>query len=285
MLERSDIDKPLWRKKVDGTLLKGSSTPIPQWLWDIWSIEQTFGKVTSKKDPKSAVKLIYNGRNFKGNVTRIKNPNGHRYRLQFEKPLANALSDVYLMSYMRLLESELSSNQSHREIEKEISFWEFLDIEFDYSHKLFRLTSHYTIKPQFPNLFAKLINSAPLKAIGAEVLEKDAKKIHKQDWKEKSEYKTELGAENVIYMLADSVSKLIYVGEANVLVKRFDNGHPDIKNWNYYKYNVLPTELAEYRLAIERMVIRDLAALLENKQDIPNIKISEYKLANRKIDK
>ena len=109
-------------------------------------------------------------------------------------------------------------------------------------------------------------------------------RIHKQDWKPRSEYKLEIGASNVIYMLLDTENKLLYVGEANLLIPRFNNGHLDIKNWDYYKYNVLPPELGKYRLAIERMLIRDLAAILDNKQGIKTISISDYSLANRKID-
>ena len=85
-------------------------------------------------------------------------------------------------------------------------------------------------------------------------------------------------------MLLDTENKLLYVGEANLLIPRFNNGHLDIKNWDYYKYNVLPPELGKYRLAIERMLIRDLAAILDNKQGIKTISISDYSLANRKID-
>ena len=69
------------------------------------------------------------------------------------------------------------------------------------------------------------------------------------------------------------------------MVKRFDLGHPDIKDWDYYRYNVLPKELELHRVTIERMAIRDLAALLENKQDIVSSGILKYKLTNRKIDK
>ena len=54
---------------------------------------------------------------------------------------------------------------------------------------------------------------------------------------------------------------------------------------NYYKYNVLPKSLESHRLSLERMAIRDMANFLENKADIPNIEISAYKLANRKIDR
>ncbi|WED22801.1 hypothetical protein L3Q72_05260 [Vibrio sp. JC009] len=285
MLERSDVDMPLWRKKVDKTLLKDSETPIPKWLWEVWDIPNTFGGVRSKREPQSIVDISYQGKEYSGHITKVKSPGGYKFRFTFEKSLSEALNDTYLMSYMRMLEAEINPEKNYRQVEDEISFWEFLDIEFNSEQKHFIFTSHFTVKPTFPNLFSRLIKSAPLKAMESEILGKDAQRIHKQNWKPRAEYKTELGAINVVYMLLDSKSKLLYVGEAENLKNRFDAGHPDIREWDFYKYNVLPNKLYPYRLAIERMVIRDMAALLTNKQDIPNIKISEYKLANRKIDK
>jgi len=290
LLERSNVDFPMWRKKVDATFLKEGSTPIPKWLLIIWDIQKTFENVRSKKDPSAQVEINLNRQGFErksftGQVAKIKHSTGFRYRLYFEEKLIDELRKTYLMSFMRSLEAELSENSSNRNIEEEISFWEFIDIEFDVANKTFIFSAHYQLKPQFPNLFNRLVNSAPLKRISAEVLDKDSLSIHKQDWSERNNYKLELGAQNVIYMLLDEVSKLIYVGEAKDMIRRFNAGHPDIKQWTHYKYNVLPDPLTPYRLTIERMLIRDLACILGNKQDINSFKISEFKLANRKIDK
>ena len=41
MNERSDIEFPVWRKKVDHSFLNEKVTPIPKWLWSIWKIEET----------------------------------------------------------------------------------------------------------------------------------------------------------------------------------------------------------------------------------------------------
>jgi hypothetical protein len=284
MIERADVDHPMWRKKVDGTLLREGWTPIPKWLWEIWAIENLFGSVLSKKARDAQVSIAYNGSSYTGQVARVKSNDSYRYRLYIERELKETLSEVFLMTYMRVIESEITLDKNHRQIEDEISFWEFLDIEFDSKQKEFKLSAHFTVKPQFPNLFSRLIKSAPLKAVSADVLDKNSTKIHKQEWKPRAAYKSEIGAENVIYMLLDKTNKLIYVGEANNLVKRLTNGHPDITDWDYYKYNVLPPALVDYRLAIERMTIRDMAALLANKQGIPYIAISNYSLANRKID-
>jgi len=114
---------------------------------------------------------------------------------------------------------------------------------------------------------------------------KDDLRIYKQDWKPREEFEVELGAENVIYTLIDTKKKQIYVGEADNLVKRLASGHNQIPQWDYYRYNILPSSLSQFRLTLERMVIRDYATLLCNTKGIDTIKISEYQLVNEKIDK
>lgn len=285
MLERQNVDQPMWRKKVDSSLLKDAETPIPKWLWEIWRIEVLFGSVNSKNDHTGNVTINFGRQTYLGNVRRKNSKDGLRYRLSFDRALSDLLCDTYLMSYMRALESELTLDKNPRQVEVDISFWEFLDIEFDTESKVFRFTPHYRVTPQFPNLFARLTNSAPLKSVRSEILEKNALAIHKQDWRPRDEFKSEIGATNVIYMLIDTTRKLLYVGEAKDLRKRFSSGHTEIKNWDYYKYNVLPPSLASFRLAIERMIIRDVAALMDNSQSIPNFKITDYRLANKKIDR
>jgi hypothetical protein len=97
-------------------------------------------------------------------------------------------------------------------------------------------------------------------------------------------YETELGAHNVIYMLIDEKAKLIYVGEAEDLIRRFNAGHSEIKDWEFYRYDQLPAMPKQQRVALERMFIRAFASVLENKRNIPTRLISDYRLANRKID-
>lgn len=284
MLERSQVDFPMWRKKVDSTLLKSAWTPIPKWLFKFWDIEASFSQIRSKKDPEATAYILFDKITYIGQVSKVKHSSGYQYRLYFEDSLVEKLRTIYLMSFMRSIEAELSDS-SNREIEKEISFWEFIDIEFDTDNKQFLFNAHFPVKPQFPNLFQHLVNSAPLKRMSAEVLEKDTLSIHKQDWNKWDNYKFEIGTYNVIYMLLDDVNKLIYVGEAKDMVKRFNAHHSGKKSWTHYKYNVLPDSLAPYRVSIERMLIRDLACLLDNEQSINSMKISEYRLTNLKIDK
>ncbi|MEL0633862.1 hypothetical protein V6237_13855 [Pseudoalteromonas carrageenovora] len=287
MNERRDIEFPVWRKKVDNSFLNEKVTPIPKWLWSVWEIKETFNNINTTKDHASEVDIIFAGKNYKGNVFFSSRSNGKMCRFSFEHELHSILKEQFLMSYMRSLEGKIrkaSGNKS--DIEKEIPFWEFLDIEFNAERKLFKFTCHYNQQPIFPELFKQLVSSPSIKAVDDFISEKEANRIYKQNWKPRSEYKNEIGAENVIYTLIDTVNKLIYIGEAKKLIARFDsNSHTVIPKWDFYKYNVLPKSLEDYRLTLERMAIRDMANFLKNEADIPIIEISAYKLVNRKVDK
>ena len=114
---------------------------------------------------------------------------------------------------------------------------------------------------------------------------KSTARIYKQKWKPRSEFETEIGATNVVYMLIDTINRLFYVGEADALISRFRRGHELIPDWNYYRYSALPQSLSEHRVQLERMIIRDTDALLGETATILPIPISEFKLVNLKIDR
>lgn len=109
------------------------------------------------------------------------------------------------MTYMSSLEGQIRKTSGSKvDIEKEIPFWEFIDIEFDSSSKLFKFTCHYNQQPTFPALFKQLVSSPSIKKVDDHINSKEKERIYKQDWKSRSEYKNEIGAENVIYTLLDT---------------------------------------------------------------------------------
>jgi hypothetical protein len=282
--ERTDVEFPLWRKKVDSSLFRHNGTTVPKWACRMWNLESTFPGLKGKKDEQSAVTIKFNRKQFSGHIT-CTWPTARAdkvYRLWFGDDLKNELKEVFLMSFMRDIEGQLRSTES--DIEKDIPFWEFLDIEFDEATKTVAMYAHYRQEPVFRELFRRLAYSPSLKRIDDELEGKAGFRIHKQDWKPREEFETEIGAENVIYMLADTQGRELYVGEAKNMIRRFRAGHPTIKNWNVYRYDVLPSTAASYRIALERMVIRNMASILANSRGIPSLEISEYRLTNDKID-
>ena len=51
--ERSNVEFPMWRKKVDDSLLNDLMTPIPNWLSNVWDLESFTSN--SKKEDSSKV--------------------------------------------------------------------------------------------------------------------------------------------------------------------------------------------------------------------------------------
>ena len=189
------------------------------------------------------------------------------------------------MSYMRDIENRLRSNNDKKNIEEEIPFQEFLDIEFDITKNKFIFTSYYTQKPSFPELFSRLIGAPVLHKIDDDINKKSKDRIYKRDWKPRSDFETEIGAENVIYTLLDSKNKFIYIGEAKKLISRFKQGHPIIKNWDLYRYETLPKSMEKNRVTLERMMIRFMATLFPNNKNIKSMELSKFVLVIDKIDK
>jgi hypothetical protein len=284
--ERSDIEFPLWRKKVDASLFKDAATPIPKWLWEVWHIHLLFSKSTSRENSDSNVKVLFNKKEFRGRV--IYSSVKRMFRLFFEKQLSDILKDVFLMSYMRSIEHDLRKSKPEyleQEIENEIPFWEFIDIEFDFSNKIFYFKAYYIQKPAYIELFKELVKSHTLKIIDDLLNAKDKFRFVKQDWEPRKKLQTQIEAKNVIYNLIDTKNKLIYIGEAESLVQRLNQNREVIKDWDYYRFDCLPEGLTRtQRIAIERLLIRTFASFFTNKKSIPTKQVSEYGLANEKID-
>lgn len=284
-LERSDVEYPLWRKKVDKSLFEHNGTTIPVWACEMWGLTDDFSDISSRRDERSRVTVSFAGTEYEGWVTTAKHGRSSpALRLWYHENLSLELKYTFLMSYMRSLEQRLTAD-TDEDIEKKIPFWEFLDIEYDKRSKHFRFLAYYKQEPSFPNLFQRLIESPGLKRIADELEGKKEKRIHKQEWRSRDQLPFEIGATNVLYLLLDTKNKLLYAGEAKDLILRLNQSHPSIPHWDFFRYSVLPDQLSAFRIALERMLIRDLAGFLPNKKRVQTMSIEGFHLANDKIDK
>lgn len=281
--ERSDVSFPIWRKKVDTTLLKNACTPLPSWVMEIWDIKSQFGDVSSKKEAKAVVTITFKQKKYTGFVVKSKRKNGSLYRLFLNQDLCEELKKIYVMSYIRSIEGHLREGKNYdRDVEKEIPFWEFIDIEYDKVNLIFHFNAYYTQEPVFPELFKSLVRSTVLKQFESD---NDIEFV-KSDWLPRSKSAEQINANNIIYYLIDTENKLFYVGEADKMHRRFEQGHAVISNWNYFRYDILPEGFSKkQRVSLERMLIRCFAAIMSNHKGIDSMNISEYKLANSKIDR
>lgn len=275
--ERSNVEFPMWRKKVDDSLLHDYMTPIPNWLSNVWDLELFTSN--SKKEDSTKVEIIFEKLTYSGNITKTESKKRTHRRLFFEDELGNRLKHTFLKSYVKSIERKISKNKSDLNVD-----WEFIDIEFDSKSNIFFFTAHYKTTVEFPNLFKQLVDSHILADIESR-LDNHKTSIFKSDWKERYQLDKEIDAKNVIYNLIDVENHKFYIGESNSLLKRLSVERPEIPNWTHYRFDVLPPSFGRIdRLAIERLIIRMFATVLESTHG-KGIKISNvFTLANKKID-
>jgi hypothetical protein len=228
--------------------------------------------------------VVFNFREYDGWVTIA--PKGRTtpaYRLWYSDELRSRLEDAFLMSFVRDIEGRLREANKIKgpDVEEEIPFWEFLDIEYERQTKKFFFKAYYTVKPAFSELFKHFIESPILHKIDDELMQKPPFRIYKTDWKPRDKLESALGIANVLYMLVDTDRKLLYIGEAANLIDRLRQPHPSIPKWNYFRYDLLPNEISTHRKVFERMLICDFATLLKG---LPTKELFPYKLVNAKVD-
>ena len=106
--ERSNVEFPMWRKKVDDSLLHDYMTPIPNWLSNVWDLELFTSN--SKKEDSTKVEIIFEKLTYSGNITKTESKKRTHRRLFFEDELGNRLKHTFLKSYVKSIERKISKN-------------------------------------------------------------------------------------------------------------------------------------------------------------------------------
>ena len=69
-----------------------------------------------------------------------------------------------------------------------------------------------------------------------------------------------------ISLLVDTKKKLFNIGETGDLVKRLLQKYSVIPEWNFFRYDLLPNELAQFRVDLEKMLIRGFATIIKKQE-------------------
>lgn len=102
-------------------------------------------------------------------------------------------------------------------------------------------------------------------------------------WFRVKEFQKHASAINVIYYLAHTKNKLIYIGKAEELGKRVKPGreHQNMPgDWDRFRYDIVKPEYANILDKIEDHTIRSFASILKNKKNYPSLELGSYTLAN-----
>jgi hypothetical protein len=254
----------------------------------MWSVGEAFASVSGRGHSDAAITCTFEGQRFTAEI--VPHRGGRQHRLFLQEELRAALARTFLMSYMRELDIKLAATAASRpggppDEGSGRSFWEFADLEFDTLKRHMKIVAHYVQRPDFPHLFARLAGSPPMRRIDDELSGKNGLRIHKQPWRHRERFESEIGTRNVLYMLADCDAGLFYVGEAEDMVARFRRGHDPIPNWTHYRYDLLPPSLAPIRRTLERMLISGAEAIFGRWADELPAKPGAFRLANIRIDR
>ena len=148
--ERSNVEFPLWRKKMDGAMFDDKCTVLPIWVRErLFSIAERFPH-RSKKNPESQTSIIISHKGGKktkhiGHVTTLPRPNlGPVMRLQFGNDVREWLSQAFNKTYLRN-EERKANGLNGPTIERLMPFWEFIDIEWDAKEDTFHFRAWYTM--------------------------------------------------------------------------------------------------------------------------------------------
>ena len=141
MNERNDVVFPLWRKKVDRSLIEDGVTPIPIWMSKVWHIYEDYRGVGSIRNPKSIVEIEVFGEPelFKGSLTIQAAGRGGRFvRLKVDEATQKWLKAAYRTAHCEFVGTKNTGIKSQAS-----QYSDFLDIEYSRENRRFRLRDYY----------------------------------------------------------------------------------------------------------------------------------------------
>ena len=132
------------------------------------------------------------------------------------------------------------------------------------------------IQPKNFDIDAKMENKNP----------KDKKYLisRSTNWYSYKELPEHAGQVNVIYYLANTEKRLLYIGKAEIFGNRVKHGryHQDMPgDWNMFRYDIVRPEFSSLLERIEDHTIRSFASILKNTKSFSSLELSSYKLVNK----
>ncbi|MGD0581393.1 MAG: hypothetical protein ABR974_00455 [Bacteroidales bacterium] len=150
-----------------------------------------------------------------------------------------------------------------------------------------RIDVFIKIENKWNTLFERLVNEN----VFGWIFDKGGKEylIQKSTgWYKVRDFNKHKNAVNVIYYLANTSTKQLYIGKAEILGKRVKPGrrHQCMPaNWDYFKYDIIRQEFSNILERIEDHTIRTIASILKNTENYPSLNISTYTIVNTKWKK
>jgi len=270
-------------KKIDRSLLEG-------WVIIIKEYEDDFlyGELIKPSTSRS-IKIKYKNKSYKAKLHHVNRKGGNNvYQLRWDsdKNLLSIIRKDFINSYVILKsQKELHENTSgglkkfrgHMDAGSQ----EVLTLKSISPNEIL-IEPFIQIKTEWNTLFERLADAN----VFGWIFEKNKKYLisRSTNWYSYKELSKHSEQVNVIYYLANTSKKLLYIGKAEIFGNRVKHGrdHQGMSgDWDMFRYDIIRPEFSSILERIEDHTIRSFASVLKNTQSFSSLEISTYKLANK----
>ncbi|MBT6690858.1 GIY-YIG nuclease family protein [Candidatus Parcubacteria bacterium] len=234
------------------------------------------------------VKIKYKKKSYKAKIRHINrrnNTNVYQLRWDIGKDFLMVLRREFINSYV-ILKSQKELHENAGELKKFRSHMlagqqEVITLR-GASLKEIYIEPFIQIKTEWNSLFERL---ADANVFGWLFL-KDKKHLISRStgWYSHKELSRHAGQVNVIYYLANTKKKLLYIGKAEIFGNRVKHGrtHQGMSgDWDKFRYDIVKPEFSNLLERVEDHTIRSFASILDNSKGFSTLNLSNYKLVNK----
>lgn len=270
-------------KKIDRSALEG-------WVIIPKEYEDDFlGGIKIEPSTSRDIKIKFKNKYYKSklyHVNRKVNSNVYQLRWDTDKDLLSLFRKEFIHSYV-ILKSQKELHENNLNKSKkfrghvEDGNQEVVSIR-PISPNEIHIEPFIQIKTEWNTLFERLADAN----VFGWLFTKDKKYLISRStgWYSYKELSKHAGQVNVLYYLANTDKKLLYIGKAENFGNRVKHGrdHQDMPgDWDMFRYDIIKPEFSNFLERIEDHTIRSFASILKNTKSFSSLELSSYKLVNK----
>ena len=246
------------------------------------------GGIPVKLGSSRLVEIIWDNKKYSARLSNVKRK---KYKPVFQlrwdnnKELLSKLRKTFIQSYVIL--------KSQKELfditKKERKYFrskltgaqqEVLEIK-PINYKQIKFEVFIKVETEWNALFERLAEEN----VFGWLFDKDKKYLISKStpWIKVKDFRKHANVVNVIYYLAHTKRKLLYIGKAENLGKRVKPKKKHVNmpaDWDLFRYDIVKPDYSNILERLEDHTIRAFASVLKNKKNYPSLELSPYKLVN-----
>lgn len=266
-------------KKIDRSILEWGVTFPREYMKDFE------GGVPIKLGNSRKIEIIWDKKKYSvrlGYVNRKKYKPVLQLRWDNNKELLSRLRKTFIQSYVisKSQKELFDINKKGRKYFRSRFLQEALKLR-PINYKQIKFEVFIKIETEWNRLFERLAEEN----VFGWLFDKDKKYLISKsvNWHNVRDFPEHSNAVNVIYYLANTKKRLLYIGKAEILGKRVKPGrrHQNMPgDWDKFRYDIVKPEHSNILDKIEDHTIRAFASILENNREYPTLGLNSYRLVN-----